>query len=84
MSAAPQGWRPEDSIQQCFGRPTVKPFKSILDRSFIYVPSTATSVDQTWRRFGWRPTTQGEGTTDERHASATKLSSASQSNQAVN
>ncbi len=32
-----------------------KPSKSILDRSFVYVPSTATSVDQTWRRFGWRP-----------------------------
>jgi hypothetical protein len=35
--------------------PAMKPSKSILDRSFVYVPSTATSVDQTWRRFGWRP-----------------------------
>lgn len=31
-----------------------KPSKSILDRSFVYVPSAATSVEQTWRRFGWR------------------------------
>ncbi|HEU0204955.1 MAG TPA: hypothetical protein VFR86_31485 [Burkholderiaceae bacterium] len=36
------------------------PFKSILDKSFIYVPSTATSVDETWRRFGWRPMTEEE------------------------
>lgn len=35
-----------------------KPSKSILDRSFVYVPSTATSVDQTWRRFGWRPSSE--------------------------
>lgn len=35
-----------------------KPTKSILDRSFVYVPSTATSVDQTWRRFGWRPSSE--------------------------
>lgn len=36
------------------------PFKSILDKSFIYVPSTATSVGETWRRFGWRPMTKEE------------------------
>ena len=36
----------------------MKPSKSILDRSFIYVPSAATNVDQTWRRFGWRPTNE--------------------------
>jgi hypothetical protein len=36
----------------------MQPTKSILDQTFIYVPSTATSVDQTWRRFGWRPTTE--------------------------
>ena len=35
-----------------------KPSKSILDRSFIYVPSASTSVNQTWRRFGWRPITE--------------------------
>jgi hypothetical protein len=33
----------------------MKPRKSILDRSFVYVPASATSVDRTWRRFGWRP-----------------------------
>jgi hypothetical protein len=30
---------------------------SILDGSFRYVPSKDTSVADTWRRFGWRPTT---------------------------
>lgn len=38
----------------------MKPFISILDRSFRYVPSVSTSVADTWRRFGWRPTTQCE------------------------
>src|SRR5438309_9484987 len=31
--------------------------RSILDPAFRYVPSFATSVAATWRRFGWRPTT---------------------------
>lgn len=31
------------------------PSKSILDRAFKYVPSSATDVTQTWRRAGWRP-----------------------------
>ena len=31
--------------------------KSILDPSFRYVPAVATSVASTWRRAGWRPTT---------------------------
>jgi hypothetical protein len=31
--------------------------RSILDPAFRYVPSFATSVAETWRRFGWRPTT---------------------------
>jgi len=30
--------------------------RSILDPAFRYVPSFATSVEATWRRFGWRPT----------------------------
>lgn len=47
----------------------MKPFKSILDRSFTYTPSTATSVDQTWRRYGWRPAAE-QGRTQEAHASA--------------
>ena len=34
----------------------MKPSRSILDESFRYVPSAATSVADTWRRFGWRPT----------------------------
>jgi hypothetical protein len=33
----------------------MKPSISILDHSFRYVPSVATSVAETWRRFGWRP-----------------------------
>lgn len=33
---------------------------SILDESFRYVPAAATSVAETWRRFGWRPTTDEE------------------------
>jgi hypothetical protein len=35
----------------------MKPSQSILDDSFRYVPAAATSVAETWRRFGWRPTT---------------------------
>ena len=38
----------------------MKPVHSILDDSFRYVPAVATSVAETWRRFGWRPTTEEE------------------------
>lgn len=38
----------------------MKPWVSILDPLFEYVPSMATSVAGTWRRFGWRPTTSYE------------------------
>jgi hypothetical protein len=38
----------------------MKPSKSILDESFSYVPSTTTSVAETWRRYGWQPTTDEE------------------------
>ena len=38
----------------------MKPARSILDDSFRYVPAIATSVAETWRRFGWRPTTEEE------------------------
>ena len=38
----------------------MKPTPSILDESFRYVPAVATSVAETWRRFGWRPTTEEE------------------------
>ena len=38
----------------------MNPAHSILDDSFRYVPAIATSVAETWRRFGWRPTTEEE------------------------
>lgn len=38
----------------------MRPIRSILDTSFCYVPSVATSVASTWRRAGWRPTTDEE------------------------
>jgi hypothetical protein len=44
----------------------VKPNRSILDESFRYVPAVATSVAETWRRFGWRPTNDEERKTRRR------------------
>jgi hypothetical protein len=38
----------------------MKPAHSILDESFRYVPAVATSVTETWRRFGWRPISEEE------------------------
>ena len=38
----------------------MRPIRSILDASFCYVPSVATSVASTWRRAGWRPVTEDE------------------------
>jgi hypothetical protein len=38
----------------------MRPIRSILDASFCYVPSVATSVASTWRRAGWHPTTEQE------------------------
>ena len=38
----------------------MRPSHSILDPSFRYVSAMATSVAETWRRFGWRPTTAEE------------------------
>ena len=32
----------------------------ILDQRFRYVPSEATNVAATWKRFGFRPTTEAE------------------------
>jgi hypothetical protein len=40
----------------------MNPTRSILDDSFRYVPAIATSVAETWRRYGWRPTTEEERT----------------------
>ena len=32
--------------------------KSLLDASFKYVPAAATDIKETWRKFGWKPTTE--------------------------
>jgi hypothetical protein len=32
----------------------------LLDRNFKYVPASKTDVATTWRRFGFRPTTERE------------------------
>jgi hypothetical protein len=32
----------------------------LLDRNFPYVPSAHTDISATWRRFGFRPTTDSE------------------------
>jgi hypothetical protein len=39
---------------------SMKPSHSILDHAFRYVPAAATSVSDTWVRFGWRPMSQEE------------------------
>ena len=39
----------------------MKPTHSILSTSFRYVPAMATSVSDTWSRFGWRPMSQERG-----------------------
>jgi hypothetical protein len=33
----------------------MKPTRSILDPTFRYIPAIATSVAETWARFGWLP-----------------------------
>ena len=38
----------------------MKPRISILDEAFLYRPSYATAVTETWRRFGWRPSRRDE------------------------
>ena len=38
----------------------MKPRISILDEAFQYRPSYETAVTETWRRFGWRPSTRDE------------------------
>ena len=48
----------------------MRPSHSILHPSFRYVPAAATSVAETWRRFGWRPTT-GEERRRWRHTGVT-------------
>ena len=38
----------------------MKPRISILDQAFLYRPSYATAVTETWARFGWRPLRPGD------------------------
>ena len=62
----------------------MQPSKSILDRSFVYVPSTTTSVDQTWRRFGWRPLSEQRSSRDGSDVPSMQGSAASLAGQAAN
>ena len=48
----------------------MKPPRSILAPAFHYVPSVATSIADTWRRFGWRPETRVAGKQNHRQAGA--------------
>jgi hypothetical protein len=38
----------------------MNPKISILDKAFVYRPSYATAVTETWQRFGWRPLRRDE------------------------
>jgi len=38
----------------------MKPRISILDQAFLYRPSYATAVTETWARFGWRQSRPGD------------------------
>src|ERR1700682_236750 len=58
-STRPAAWV-DIGDQSCNGELIMKPIRSILDASFCYVPSIATSVASTWRGAGWRPTTDEE------------------------
>ncbi len=42
----------------------------LLDSRFKYVPSTNTNVAQTWRKFGYRPTTDAERSARQRRLQA--------------
>jgi hypothetical protein len=53
-------WLDLDVLPDIRHEPVMRPLPSILDPSFRYVPSDATSVEATWRRAGWRPTTEDE------------------------
>lgn len=42
----------------------------LLDARFKYTPSTNTNVASTWRRFGFRPTTEAERSARQRRSLA--------------
>jgi hypothetical protein len=48
----------------------------LLDSRFKYVPSTSTNVAQTWRRFGFRPTTDAERSARQRRLQTAGVTSA--------
>jgi hypothetical protein len=52
--------REHPGIARGIQRTAMKPTKSILDESFAYTSAAATSVDATWRRYGWQPLTEQE------------------------
>jgi hypothetical protein len=43
----------------------------LLDRRFKYVPSANTDIAATWRRFGFRPTSEAERRARQRESRAT-------------
>ena len=43
----------------------------LLDSRFKYVPSTSTNVASTWRKFGFRPTTDAERSARQRRLQTT-------------
>lgn len=42
----------------------------LLDSRFKYIPSASTNVSQTWRKFGFRPTTDAERSARQRRLQA--------------
>lgn len=42
----------------------------ILDAKFKYTPSMSTNIVSTWKRFGYKPTTEAERLARQRRASA--------------
>lgn len=48
----------------------------LLDSRFKYIPSTSTNVASTWRRFGFRPTTEAERSARQRRLQTAPLPTA--------
>jgi hypothetical protein len=50
----------------------------LLDARFKYTPSTSTNVVSTWRKFGFRPTTEAERNARQRRVERQTLSPAAE------